>query len=295
VNPTKDPIDFRALARKLSLVENESEGSHQILSSLLFEVPAPLIGITGPPAAGKSTLINALLQELVNEGKKIAVLAVDPSSPFNYGALLGDRVRMSAFYNSPQVYIRSIATRGSLGGISDKIIEMTDVLKCEGFDFVIVETVGVGQSEVEIAGLADITVLVLGPESGDEVQGMKAGIMEIADIYVVNKIDRPGGEAFANKLSKMVHERFTSDEDQRPIIKTEALNREGIGDLIKAINEAQSKNSDLHKRATLLAEKAFRLIQKRRMTDINKKALYDEIRMGLEGGKLNLYSLIEHK
>jgi len=288
-------LDFRAIARQLSLVENESEGHKAILEKLDFSSTTPVIGITGPPAAGKSTLINALLLNLVNSGKKIAVLAVDPSSPFNYGALLGDRVRMAAFYNSPQVFIRSIATRGSLGGISDKIIEMTDVLRSEDFDYILVETVGVGQSEVEIAGLADTTVLVLGPGSGDEIQGMKAGIMEIADIYVVNKMDRQGAEAFATRLERLLLDRFKGNAWQAPIIRTEALNNQGLGALVEAIETHSNSNKDLTKRATLLAEKAYKLIQKKRMKELSKEELVSEIRAGLETADFNIYTYIARK
>jgi len=288
-------LDFRAIARKLSLVENESEGHQTILENLDFSLSTPVIGITGPPAAGKSTLINALLLNLVNNQKKIAVLAVDPSSPFNYGALLGDRVRMAAFYNSPNVFIRSIATRGSLGGISDKIIEMTDVLRSEDFDYILVETVGVGQSEVEIAGLADTTVLVLGPSSGDEIQGMKAGIMEIADIYVVNKMDRQGAEAFASRLERLLMDRFKDQQWKAPIVRTEALNNHGLGDLVEAIETHTNSNKDLNKRATLLAEKAYKLIQKKRMEALSKEDLVAEIRAGLETADFNIYTYIAHK
>ena len=198
--------DFRKLARDLTLVENDLAGSEDLLKEL-GPSDTPVIGITGPPGAGKSTLVNAMINYLSSQGKSIAVLAIDPTSPFNLGSLLGDRVRMSEQFNKPNVFIRSLATRGSLGGLSGKTIEMTDVLKSSGFDYILVETVGVGQSEVEIAGLADISVVVLVPESGDEIQSMKSGLMEIADIFVVNKSDREGAEAFANNLKKLVHQR----------------------------------------------------------------------------------------
>ena len=183
--------DIKALARSISLVENEVEGYEELLQSLPQNNSATIIGITGPPGAGKSTLTDALIGSLISEEKKIGVLCVDPSSPFNLGALLGDRIRMSEWYNNPNVFIRSLATKGSLGGLHPKIIEITDVMKVAGYNYIIIETVGVGQSEVEIAGLADVTVVVLVPEGGDVIQTMKAGLMEIADIFVVNKSDRP--------------------------------------------------------------------------------------------------------
>ena len=176
--------DYKKLARELTMVENDLPGSDDLLKGLKLG-NALVIGITGPPGAGKSTLVNAVINQLSVQGKQIAVLAVDPTSPFNLGSLLGDRVRMAEQFNKPNVFIRSLATRGSLGGLSGKTIEMCDVLKAADFDFIIVETVGVGQSEVEIAGLADVSVVVLVPESGDEIQNMKSGLMEIADIFVV--------------------------------------------------------------------------------------------------------------
>jgi len=167
--------DARALARTISLVENRIEGYEELLQQLPASTSS-IIGITGPPGAGKSSLVDALIGEIVQQNKKVGVLCVDPSSPFNLGALLGDRIRMSEWYEHPNVFIRSLATRGSLGGLHPMIIEIADVMKAAGFDHIIVETVGVGQSEIEIAGLADVTVVVVVPEAGDEVQTMKAGL-----------------------------------------------------------------------------------------------------------------------
>ena len=183
-------MDIRKLAKTISVIENEANGYEELLKSLPHRDDAKIIGITGPPGAGKSTLTDALIADLVNKDRKVAVLCIDPSSPFNKGALLGDRIRMNEWFNNPNVYIRSLATRGTLGGLHPKIIEICDLLKTEYFHYVIIETVGVGQTEVEIAGLADATVVLFVPESGDEIQTMKAGLMEIADIFVVNKADR---------------------------------------------------------------------------------------------------------
>ena len=200
--------DIKALARAISFVENEGDGYQQLLAALPAETTAKIIGVTGPPGAGKSTLTDGLISELINEGHKVGVLCVDPSSPFNLGAVLGDRIRMSNWYTHPNVFIRSLATRGSMGGLHPKIIEITDLLKAAGFNYIIVETVGVGQSEIEIAGLADTTVVVMVPEGGDEVQTMKAGLMEIADVFVVNKSDRPGADVFVKNLRLMLAPSF---------------------------------------------------------------------------------------
>ena len=179
--------DFKALSRSISLVENEVPGYEKLLQQLKFS-PAKIIGITGAPGSGKSSLVDALIGEMIHDQKRVGVLCVDPSSPFNRGALLGDRIRMSEWYNHPGVFIRSLASKGSLGGLHPKIIEITDLMNSAAFDYIIIETVGVGQSEVDIAALADITIVVLVPEGGDIIQTMKAGLMEVADIFVLSLI-----------------------------------------------------------------------------------------------------------
>src|SRR5688572_29229651 len=211
--------DIKAIARSISLVENEVPGYEELLQSLPAS-PTKIIGITGPPGAGKSTLVDALIGLLVENGKKVGVLCVDPSSPFNLGAVLGDRIRMSDWYTHPNVFIRSLATRGSMGGLHPKIIEITDLMKAFSFDHIIVETVGVGQSEIEIAGLADITVVVMVPEAGDEIQTMKAGLMEIADVFVVNKADRPDADTFYRNLKLMLQPAFHATAVDIPVVNT---------------------------------------------------------------------------
>lgn len=281
--------DFKSLARSISLVENEVAGYEEFLQTLPGS-NALILGITGPPGAGKSTLTDALIGTYVEEGKKVAVLCIDPSSPFNLGALLGDRIRMSDWYNHPQVFIRSLATRGSMGGLHPKIIEVTDVVKAAGFDIVIIETVGVGQSEIEIAGLADTTVVVLVPEAGDEVQTMKSGLMEIADIFVVNKADRPGAATFLKNLQQMLAPAFHNHEQEIPLVKTIASQKEGIKELKEKINGLNSRqNRD--KKLWLLAEKAYHLIRAKRMTDIDKKTLRKVIEK--EEGSFNLYRFVQ--
>lgn len=254
--------DRRALARLISIVENDGDGSLDVLSHLKINSQIPVIGITGPPGAGKSTLVSSLTSFLSKHkpGCKIAILAVDPTSPFTMGSLLGDRLRMTEHFNNPDVFIRSLATRGSLGGLSAKTIEIADVLKAAGFEYIIIETVGVGQSEVEIASLAETTVVAFVPESGDEIQTIKSGIMEIADIFVVNKSDREGSDRMVRSITATLHER-TSGGWQVPVIKTIATSGQGINELAAAITSHHGFSKTDHFHQELLVNKATRLAQ----------------------------------
>ncbi len=196
-----------ALARAITLVENQRDGFERVLShahGLLGRGGARRIGITGPPGAGKSTLTEALIQRFRAQGRSVGVVAVDPTSPFTGGALLGDRIRMESVSLDPHVFIRSMATRGAHGGLATTTEEVTDLLEAFGFERILVETVGVGQTELDIARTAETTVLVLVPESGDGIQTLKAGVMEIADLYVVNKSDRPGGDRLRQEVEVML-------------------------------------------------------------------------------------------
>lgn len=283
--------DERAIARGISLIENEVPGFDSFLRSLPLS-DCPVTGITGPPGAGKSTLVDALLSEMVQQGKKVAVLCVDPSSPFNLGALLGDRIRMSEWYNNPNVFIRSLATRGSLGGLHPKIIEITEFLKAASFDHIIVETVGVGQSEIEVAGLADTTVVVLVPEAGDEVQTMKAGLMEIADIFVVNKSDRPEAGLFLKNLRSMLAPAFNNTQKEIQVLSTVASQKKGIAELWQAIENNATTTGVTPRKTWLQTERAWQLIQQKRMKDLSKVVLQQQIAEKMQSGTFNLYEFV---
>jgi LAO/AO transport system kinase len=282
--------DRRALARFISWVENEVAGYEEILASLQIN-NTPLIGITGPPGAGKSTLINGLASYWLNQGKKVAIVAVDPSSPFNQGALMGDRLRMSEHFLNPNLFIRSMASRGSLGGLAPKIFEVCDVLRAAAFDYVIIETVGVGQSEVEIAALADTTVLVLVPEAGDDIQTIKSGVMEIADVFVLNKSDRAGAAIFEKNLLMLAHQ-YAQENWETPVVKTVASQQGGIETLAEAILRHGSLSVKGSKRVHLLAQKALVLIKALRTRDIKLPLLESELEEAMNNSHFNLYRFI---
>jgi LAO/AO transport system kinase len=283
--------DQKSLARCITIVENEMDGYEELLTSLKFKKNVPVIGITGPPGAGKSTLINSIIKNLTQQKKQIGIVAIDPTSPFNYGSLLGDRLRMSEHFLNENIYIRSLATRGALGGLSAKTIEVIDVLRAFNFDYIFIETVGVGQSEVEIAGLADTTVLVLVPESGDEIQTIKSGIMEIADIFVVNKSDREGAAGFSKNIHELLQSKKSKDWTC-PVINAIASADKGTDEIIKQIEKHRETGFN-KKRSYLYTEKAYRLIQNQRMKNINKKELHDLIEKALVQKDFNLYSFVK--
>jgi len=279
--------NFRAIARAISLIENEVPGFEELLEDLAPLYSNNIIGITGPPGAGKSTIVDQLVGKFISNGERVAVLCVDPSSPFNLGALLGDRIRMSQWYNHPDVFIRSLASRASLGGLHPSIVEIVLLLQAAPFDHIIIETVGVGQSEIDIASLANCRIVVLVPEGGDEIQSMKSGLMEIADIFVINKSDRPDAGKFATVIEAMLHNRNDAERNVQ-VKKVVGTTGAGMNELYDAVRNSQSTSAP---ETGLLVERTYQLIQKQRMKGINKRDLKATIQAAVEEGNFNLFNI----
>jgi LAO/AO transport system kinase len=233
--------DARALARAISTVENRGPGWSELLKALFpYTGHARVIGLTGSPGAGKSTLVDQLARLYRKQDRTVGIIAVDPTSPYTGGAILGDRIRMQEHYSDPGIYIRSMATRGSLGGLARTTADVTTVLDASGRDVILVETVGVGQDEVDIVRLADITIVILVPGMGDDVQTIKAGIMEIADIFVINKSDREGAERVEREIRALQSLATRHDGWTPPIVKTVASDGTGVPELVSAVCEYEA-------------------------------------------------------
>jgi LAO/AO transport system kinase len=239
-------------------------------------------------------LADALIGEWTEAGNKVAVICVDPSSPFHFGALLGDRLRMNQWYNHPTVFIRSLSSRGSLGGLNPHIIEIADLLKAARYEKILIETVGVGQNEVDIASLAETTVVVLVPASGDDIQAMKSGILETADIFVINKSDLPQADELARYILSRTMAGNQNGESPPVILKTIATEKQGVTELAKKIMLHQQNFNHSSRRIDLLAEKAWRLILQKKMAEVDKNQLKEKIIKEESAGIFNLYEFVSN-
>ena len=236
--------DIRALARAASAIENRRPEAVALMQELFPRTGrAVLIGITGAPGVGKSTLVDQLARSLRAQNRTVGILAVDPTSPFSGGAILGDRIRMQQHHADPGVFIRSMASRGALGGLSTATTDLALLLDAAGMDIVLIETVGVGQDEVEVARLADLTILVLVPGMGDDVQTIKAGIMEIADIFVINKADRPGADKLDREVQAVLGMAGEAGDWRPPILQVVATEGKGIGEVLDAVGKFQESGA----------------------------------------------------
>ena len=285
--------DPRALARAISAVENRTPGWSDLLKALFpYTGHARILGLTGPPGAGKSTLVDHLARHYRKENRTVGIIAVDPTSPYTGGAILGDRIRMQEHFSDPGIYIRSMATRGSLGGLAAATADVTTVLDASGRDLIMIETVGVGQAEIDVVRVADITVVILVPGMGDDVQTIKAGIMEIADIFVINKSDREGAERVEREIRALQSLAVRSDQWTPPIVKTVASEGKGIGELAAAIAHYES----YLQKENLVLKRSIQNWQER-LVEMLRDALLEKARVQMSDGRVADYAVqvVEHK
>jgi len=285
--------DHRALARVITTVENRSPGWSELLKALFpLTGRGLMLGVTGAPGAGKSTLVDQLAKHYRHEGRKVGIIAVDPTSPYSGGAILGDRIRMQERFCDPGIYIRSMATRGSLGGLARSTADVASVLDASGHDLIMIETVGVGQDEIDVVRLADVTIVILVPGMGDDVQTIKAGIMEIADIFVVNKSDWEGAERVEREIRALQSLAVRSDRWTPPVVKTVASEGKGLADLVAAVAQYEA----------YLKQENLRLEHKRqnwqeRLLEMLRDALFENVHRQLGDGTIARYAaeVAEHK
>jgi len=285
--------DPRALARAISTVENRASGWSELLKVLFPHTGrARLIGLTGAPGAGKSTLVDQLARLYRKDKHTVGIIAVDPTSPYTGGAILGDRIRMQEHFSDPGIYIRSMATRGSLGGLARTTADVAAVLDASGRDVVLIETVGVGQDEVEIVRLADITIVILMPGMGDDVQSIKAGIMEIADIFVINKSDHPGADRVEREIRALQSLAVRTDKWTPPVVKTVANEGKGIAELAAAIHDYE----EYLKKEDLMLKHSVQNWQER-LVEMLRDSLLEKARSRLSDGDLSRYAVevAEHR
>jgi LAO/AO transport system kinase len=285
--------DVRALARAISAVENRAQGSSDLLKGLFPHTGrARVVGLTGSPGAGKSTLVDQLARLYRKQNRSVGIIAVDPTSPYTGGAILGDRIRMQEHFADPGIYIRSMATRGSLGGLARTTADVTTVLDASGRDVILVETVGVGQDEVDIVRLADITIVILVPGMGDDVQTIKAGIMEIADIFVINKSDHEGAERVEREIRGLQSLALRHDGWTPPIVKTVASAGTGVDELAAAI----SSYEDYLQKEDLALKKSAENWQQR-LVEMLRDTMLEKARAQMSDGKLQQLAaeVAEHK
>jgi LAO/AO transport system kinase len=285
--------DVRTLARAISTVENRAPGWSELLKALFpHSGKARVLGLTGPPGAGKSALVDQLARFYRKQDRKVGIVAVDPTSPYTGGAILGDRIRMQEHFSDPGIYIRSMATRGSLGGLARTTADVTTVLDASGRDLIMVETVGVGQDEVDIVRLADVTILILVPGMGDDVQTIKAGIMEIADIFVINKSDRDGAEHVEREIRTLQSLATRHDGWVPPIVKTVASQGAGVAELAATIADYET----YLKKGNLALNKSVENWQER-LLEMLRDTLLEKARKQLGDGNLARMAaeVAEHK